>query len=322
MKLSILLVSFNSARLLEALVPALLRETSTLAAEIVVVDNASPDGSGAALRSWGGCLRLVESPVNLGFAAGVNLAARHARGDYLLLLNPDAWPQPGSIARGLALMEANPQVGWGGGKLLAPNGTLQPSARMFPTLRDEFFTLSGLAGRYPNSRLFGRLDRRWADANQPAVVDWIPGAFVWVRRDAFERLQGFDESFFMYYEEVDFCHRLQASGLQVQYWPELVATHQGGASARSVVEGRVSRTGSQLEGWRMRSALLYYRKRHGWWAAWAWRALEGGWHRLRQLKALLRGRQERSQEWARHCGEVRQAWRDTRGGRFSPAKPW
>ena len=322
MKLSILIVSYNSAGLLDALIPRLHEELDALDNEIVVVDNASPDGSAERLAAWEHLIHLVASPVNLGFAAGVNLAASRARGDMLLLLNPDAVPLPGSIREGLALMDAHPAVGMGGGVLMSPDGQLQPSARMFPTLLDELFTLSGLAARHPTHRLFGRLDRRWADPMQAAQVDWIPGAFVFIPRVVFLGLGGFDERFFMYYEEVDFCRRLRDMGLHVQYWPCLKATHIGGVSARSAAKGRVSRAGSQLERWRMRSALLYYRKQHGWWAAAGWCLLETSWHRLRQLRAWMRGQQERRREWAQHCEEVWQAWTETGGGQRSPARPW
>jgi GT2 family glycosyltransferase len=267
-------------------------------------------------------VRLIASPTNLGFAAANNLAARHAGGRYLLLLNPDADPALGALRRGIELMDQHPQVGLGGGELRGVDGSRQPSARMFPTLRDEFFTLAGLAARHPSSRLFARLDRRWADPEEPARVDWIPGAFVFVPAAVWRRLGGFDERFFMYYEEVDLCRRIRDAGLQVQYWPELKATHIGGASARTVMNARVSRSGSQLESWRMRSALLYYRKQHGALSVALVHGLEKGWHRLRQLKASIQGRHDRASEFATHCGQLVQAWRDTDGGRRCPTRPW
>ncbi|MCB1997274.1 MAG: glycosyltransferase family 2 protein, partial [Rhodoferax sp.] len=261
--LSILVVTYNSRRLVAPLLQRLHDEIADLRAEVVLVDNASADGTASFVRQAFPWVKLVASAVNLGFAAGNNLAALHASGRHLLLLNPDAMPEPGALRRGIALMDGHPGVGLAGGELRGVDGSRQPSARMFPTLRDELFTLSGLAARHPHSRLFARLDRRWADPEQPAAVDWIPGAFVFIPAAVFRRLGGFDERFFMYYEEVDLCRRMKAQGLGVHYWPELKATHIGGASARTVAHARVSRSGSQLETWRMRSALLYYRKHHG-----------------------------------------------------------
>jgi N-acetylglucosaminyl-diphospho-decaprenol L-rhamnosyltransferase len=324
MDLSVLIVSYNSAQLLGPLLEQLQQEfeRSALQAEVVLVDNASRDGSAERVRRDFPWVRLIASRSNRGFAAANNLAAQHARGRHLLLLNPDALPAAGSLRRGVELMDSHPQVGLGGGELLGTDGSRQPSARMFPRLRDELFTLTGLAGRHPYSRLFGHLDRRWADPEQASPVDWIPGAFVFIPAALFRRLGGFDERFFMYYEEVDLCRRLAQAGYAVHYWPELKAVHIGGASARTVEQARVSRFGSQLESWRMRSGLLYYRKHHGALAAWGLHWIERGWHLLRQCKAALQGRQQQAGDFADHCDQLRQAWRDTQGGKLSPARPW
>ena len=322
MNLSILIVTYNSGPLIGPLLSRLQAEIATLDAEVVLVDNASADGTVRAVRDAHPWVRVIASARNLGFAAGNNLAARHAQGRHLLLLNPDALPEPGALRRGLELMDRHPQVGLAGGELRGADGARQPSARMFPTLRDEFFTLSGLAARHPDNRLFARLDRRWADPEAPALVDWIPGAFVFIPAAVWARLGGFDERFFMYDEEVDLCRRLRDAGLQVHYWPELKAMHIGGASARTVADARVSRAGSQLESWRMRSALLYYRKQHGLLAAALLHGLERGWHSLRRLKAQVQGRHAQAADFATHCRQLVQAWEDTAGGRHSPMRPW
>jgi N-acetylglucosaminyl-diphospho-decaprenol L-rhamnosyltransferase len=326
MDLSILIVTYNSANLIGRLLDQLQKEICShdqpRRIEVVLVDNASRDGTAELVARDYPWVSLRASTTNLGFAAGNNLAAQQAQGRYLLLLNPDALPAPGALARGVELMDANPQVGLGGGELLDVAGVPQPSARMFPTLRDELFTLSGLAARFPANRLLARLDRRWADREVPAQVDWIPGAFVFVPAKAFRALGGFDERFFMYYEEVDLCRRLHALGLTVQYWPELKATHIGGASAKTVAHARVSRAGSQLESWRMRSALLYYRKHHGALGSTGLYLIEWGWNRLRQLRSSLAGRQAKALDLAQHCLQMRQAWADTQAGQTSPARPW
>ena len=326
MDLSILIVTYNSAtligRLLKHLRSELTDEGDWMHAEVIVVDNASRDGTAELVRCEFPWVRLVASDTNLGFAAGNNLAAEQARGRHLLLLNPDAFPEPGALRRGVALMDASPMVGLGGGELLDVDGRPQPSARMFPRLRDEFFTLSGLAARYPKSRIFARFDRRWDDPQRDAEVDWIPGAFVFIRAMLFRQLGGFDERFFMYYEEVDLCRRLNEQGFVVRYWPSLKATHIGGASAKTVEHARVSRTGSQLESWRMRSALLYYRKHHGLPAATGLHMIEWSWSRLRQLRSSLRGQRVKADDLAEHCLQLRQAWHETHAGLSSPQRPW
>lgn len=322
MELSILIVTYNSAPLIGRLLSHLAREIEGLAAQVIVLDNASRDGTAELVRREHPWVKLIASQENLGFAAGNNLAARQASGRYLLLLNPDAFPNPGALEKGLASLRQQPDVGLAGGELLGADGSRQPSARMFPRLRDELFTLSGLAARFPTSRFFARLDRRWANADLDAVVDWIPGAFVFIPADVFARLDGFDERFFMYYEEVDLCRRIQQLGLTIRYWPALKAMHIGGESVKTIKSARVSRAGSQLESWRMRSGLLYYRKHHGATGAAGLHWLEWSWHKLRQIKARLSRRADKAAESALHCEQLTQAWRDTGHGSASPGRPW
>lgn len=322
MDLSILIVTYNSSRLIGPLLSQLAQEMQTISAEVVLVDNASRDQTAELVAREFPWVQLVASKVNLGFAAGNNLGARQARGRYLLLLNPDAIPAPGALARGIALMNQNLDAGLAGGELRGADGSRQPSARMFPTLRDELFTQTGLAAKYPRSRWFARLDRRWADPEQAAIVDWIPGAFVFIPLGLFQQLGGFDERFFMYYEEVDLCRRIQEQGLRIHYWPELKAMHIGGESAKTVQQERVSKAGSQLEAWRMRSAFLYYRKHHGWAGAAGLFVIEWGWNRLRQFKARLRGRAVDAADLGTHCRQLQQAWQATHAGSVSPPRPW
>jgi GT2 family glycosyltransferase len=290
MDLSILIVTYNSAALVGPLLTHLRRELADLSAEVVLLDNASQDGTAALVARDFPWVKLHASARNLGFAAGNNTAAAWARGRYLLLLNPDAMPQPGSLRAALHQLDACPDV--------------------------------GLAAKFPGSATLARLDRRWANPDENAVVDWIPGAFVFVKREVFGQLEGFDEHFFMYYEEVDLCRRLQAQGLKIYYWPALKATHIGGASAKTVKTERLSRSGSQLESWRMRSGLLYYRKHHGALGAAGLHWLEWSWHKLRQLKARLKRQPDRAQDFAAHCQQLKAAWHDTQAGRVSPPKPW
>jgi GT2 family glycosyltransferase len=322
MDLSILIVTYNSAHLIGKLLDLLRAEMTGLSAEVIVLDNASRDGTAALVRSAHPWVKLIASPDNLGFAAGNNQAARAAKGRYLLLLNPDAFPAEGALRQALEMLDQTPDVGLAGGELIGADGSRQPSARMFPTLRDEFFTLSGLAARYPHSALLARLDRRWANPDENAVVDWIPGAFVFIPSAVFAQMGGFDERFFMYYEEVDLCRRMQQLGLNIHYWPALKAMHIGGESAKTVIKARVSKAGSQLESWRMRSGLLYYRKHHGAWGAAGLHGLEWVWHKLRQLKAAVRGQTAKADDFATHCSQLRQAWHDTQAGQASPARPW
>jgi len=243
-----------------------------------------------------------------------------ARGRYIVLLNPDAFLGEGSLSRALAHMERAPRVGIAGGRLQDPAGRLQPSGRLFPSLLNEALVTSGLAARFPRSRLFGRFDRTWADPGRAAQVDWVPGAFTIIRGRALGETGGFDERFFLYYEEVDLCRRMVHGGHEVWYWPDIVVTHIGGASSKTVKAHEFSSAGSQLTLWRLRSALLYYRKHHGRMAAWGLATLESLWHRLRI--AANAGNPAKHASSRRQIGLVRQAWADTAGGVLCPPRPW
>ena len=323
---SIIIVSFNTRDILRSCLKSVMRATAAHRGqcETIVVDNASRDNSAQMVVREFPAVRLLRSKVNLGFAAANNLALGMVRGRYVLLLNPDAELSPETISEAVAAMDAAPQVAVMGGLLLDEVGRSQPSARKFPSLLNELLTISGLAARFPRSRLFGRFDRSWADAQQEADIDWAPGAFNIIRRGAITHLGGFDERFFLYYEEVDLCRRIRAAGWRIRYQPQLRVRHIGGASTRAHNDMEISSSGAQLVLWRMRSALLYYRKHHGALSAWALARLEIIWHSLRLFKSRLGGAaaHAKAAESRRLIGLMRQAWRETRGGSISPARPW
>ena len=318
---SLLIVSFNTRDRLRQCLTSLPPALGSIQAEIIVVDNASRDDSADMLAREFPHIKLIRSTSNLGFANANNLAARDARGRHWVLLNPDAVLPADAIERAVSRMDAEAEVGMAGGRLLGEDGSDQPSARLFPGLMIEFFTLSGLAARFPRSRLFGRFDRTWADPGQESPVDWVPGAFAILRRETIEQVGFFDPRFFLYYEEVDLCRRIRAAGWKILYWPELRILHVGGESSKTLADMEFSSKGSQLTLWRMRSQLLYYRKWHGLPMAWAVKALEQNWHRLRALRHRDRspGKAGESRTivelWSR-------AWKDTAGGALSPPQPW
>lgn len=329
---SIIVVSFNTRDLLHECLAALREECARLprglAAEILVVDNASRDGSAAMVAAEfsgaGTPVRLIASAVNLGFGVANNRAIEVARGRYLVLLNSDAFFHPGALACAIAHMEADPSAGVGGARLVGRDGEWQPAARMFPSIVRDAFVLTGLASRFPRSRFFAAAERTWADPAAPAEVDWVTGAFMILRREALAASGVFDAAFFLYCEEVDLCRRVKAAGYHVRYWPDIVVTHLHGESSRQVGEQVFSENESQVVLWRMRSIFLYYRKHHGvtvWLARW----LEEGLYALRFLRnrfSSVPRRRERAREAAMLLRLLRQAWKETRGGRVSPAAPW
>jgi GT2 family glycosyltransferase len=189
---------------------------------------------------------------------------------------------------------------------------------------NDALCLIGLSSRYPRSRFFGRADRTWADPLKEADVDWVPGAFSIIRRDVLERVGFFDERFFLYYEEVDLCLRIKAAGYRVVYWPQLKVVHLGGESSKTVSRLTLSSKGSQLTLWRMRSALLYYRKHHPLKVRLAM-GTETLWHRLRLWRNKRRASPDalaKAEESTAVVQLYNKAWKETQGGRVCPSRPW
>jgi len=329
---SIIVISFNTRDLLRRCLTSLRDECARLApdsaAEILVVDNASRDGSAemvaAEFSGAGVPVRLIRSDVNLGFGAANNRAIQAARGRHIVLLNSDAFLHHGALACALAHIEADPTAGIGGAKLVGDDGAWQPAARAFPSILRDAFVLTGLASRFPRSRTLAAAERTWADPNRPAEVDWVTGAFMILRREALEKAGLFDPAFFLYCEEVDLCRRVKTAGFRVLYWPDIVVMHLHGASSRQVGDEVFSENETQIVLWRMRSNFLYYRKHHGakvWMARW----LEESLYTLRFVRNRFSPsprRRERAREARQLIGLLRQAWKETRGGRVSPPAPW
>jgi len=322
---SVVLVSFNTRDLLRECILTLQRESGGVPHETIVVDNASRDGSADMVATEFPEVRLIRSSINLGFAAANNRAFQMARGRYIVLLNSDAFLRPRALRLSIEHMDEYPRVGLAGGRLVGRDGSWQPSARMYPSALNSLLSMSGLAAKFPKSRFLGRVDRTWADPLQPAQVDWVPGAYSIIRRSVLDQVGLFDERFFLYYEEVDLCRRIKAANYEVWYWPDIVVEHLGGESAKTVKNLKLASSGSQIELWKMRAELLYFRKHHGAIGAWSSMFLEKSWYRLRAYRNLLSGLTERNVKIAdlkHRIATVKQAWRDTQGGRVSPMRPW
>jgi N-acetylglucosaminyl-diphospho-decaprenol L-rhamnosyltransferase len=226
---SAVIVSYNSADYLPACVASLRAEE---VAQVVVVDNASSDGSVAAVRAADPAVEVVETGANLGFGAGANRGADVASGDHLLILNPDTVVEPGTVKALSEALDRDAGLGLVGPRMENLDGTLYPSVRRFPDLAvaagHAFVGLVWPAN--PFTRRYRMLD--W-DHDRPAPdVDWVGGACLLVRRAAFDVIAGFDEGYFMYVEDVDLCWRLHQAGWRVGYEPGGRVVHALGASSR------------------------------------------------------------------------------------------
>lgn len=286
MDVSIILVSYNTAESLSACLARIREATANLRHEVIVVDNASRDHSAALVRSRHPDCRLIENAENHGFGRACNQALQWASGRYVLLINPDAFVEPDGISKTVAFLDANPDCGVLGVKLVGPDGRLQPSARYFPTPWNTFLQRTGLDRFFKGARMID--DMSWDHASV-RYCDWVPGCYFLVRKAVIDQIGLFDRRYFLYYEEVDHCLAAKKSGWRVVYFPGTQVVHMRGESAK--IDGEVTRSGHhQLESARIESELLYFRKNHGPGGAGTYVLLTTLGDALRFLGKLVRGR--------------------------------
>ena len=329
---SIIVVSYNTRDLLRDCLKSLLAECARLpnnqSAEILVVDNASTDGSPEMVaREFSTSripVRLIRSDVNLGFGAANNLALNKAQGQYPILLNTDAFLHSGALQFAIEHMNATPEAGVGGARQVGRDGSWQPSARSFHSIWNAALVLTGLSARFPRSRIFGAPDRTWADPLQPAETDWVPGSFLILRREALLKSGLFDPTFFFYYEEVDLCRRIRATGFRVYYWPDIVVTHIGGESTRKLPSLKFSDSDQQLSSGACvppsSTTASTTAPKPVWPTGSNSRSINSA--GCATFAARIPARRHRAEE-ARHLSRLmHQAWHETNGGRISPPQPW
>lgn len=282
--LSIVVVTFNTRELTRTCLQYIEKYRDGVSSEVWVVDSASQDGTAdMAAQEFPG-FNLIRMQKNLGFAAANNLALRQARGRYILLLNPDAFLEARALKKAVAFMDANPKTGVLGCKLTDPDGSMQPSARMAPSLLNKFLHVSGMAARFPGSRFFGRVDYSWWDHAEPRNVGWVVGAFFMIRRETFETVGLLDDRYFLYFEEIDYCKTVHDAGWEVTFYPGISIVHLGGQSSD---KNEVSSKGRQMVSIRLKSEYRYFRKYGGWFVVVAAAALEYAWNLLVLAKNAL-----------------------------------
>ena len=273
--LSIIIVNWNTRDLLagclESVIgnrlsvigsPTAITDHRSPITETIVVDNASADGSAAMVRERFPDVQLIENPRNVGFALANNQGIAHSRGRYLLLLNSDTVVHPDALQTLIDFMDAHPEAGACGPRLLNCDGSLQPSVHPMLTPGRELWRLSFLEQLSPRATY---PVQRW-DTVTPRPVEVIKGACLLVRRSALHQIGLLDDRYFMYTEEVDLCYRLAQAGWQLWYVPQAVVTHFGEASSKQ------ARAEMYIQLYR--SKLQFYRK-------------FGGESRVRQARVLL-----------------------------------
>jgi len=223
--LSVCIVNWNTRPDLERALASLEAACPGLEYEVIVVDHGSRDRSVEMVRARFPSVRLICNERNLGFAAGNNQALAQARGDFLLLLNPDTVCQPGALAALVAFMRTHPRCAGAGAKLLNGDGTLQYSCRRFPRMMAGLFRKSPLGRWLPENRWNRQYLMSDWDHAEARQVDWVSGAALCLRREALKDVGMLDEGYFMYCEDVDWCWRARMHRWEIWYVPEAVITH-------------------------------------------------------------------------------------------------
>ncbi|HRI45819.1 MAG TPA: glycosyltransferase [Ignavibacteriaceae bacterium] len=233
MDLSIIIVNYNVKEFIQNLLHSIQQASKNLKVEVIIVDNASDDGSIELISEKFPWVKLIINKENLGFSKANNIGLKIAAGKYLLLLNPDTLVQEDTFEKMISFFESNSKVGMAGCKILNPDGTLQLACRRsFPGPWTSFCKVSGLSSLFPKSRLFARYNLTYLDENQTYEVDAISGSFMMVNREVYEKIGGLDEIFFMYGEDLDWCYRVQKAGYKVYYFHGTQIIHYKGESTK------------------------------------------------------------------------------------------
>jgi len=228
MKLSIIIVNYNVKYFLEQCLDSVSLAVKNIDAEIYVVDNHSSDDSVEYLKPRFPNVIFIENQENVGFSKANNQAIAQAKGEYVLLLNPDTVIGENSLTNVCRFMDENPRVGAVGVKMLDGYGQFLPeSKRGFPSPWNSFCKMSGLSKLFPYSKRFGGYHLKYLDKNYVHTVDILAGAFMMVRKKAIEKSGYLDERFFMYGEDIDWSYRIAHSGYKNFYFPEPIIHYKG-----------------------------------------------------------------------------------------------
>ena len=235
MHLSIIIVTYNSARHLSACLESIENHIKNVEYEVCVVDNASEDGSSALAEAAGGHTRVVRNPSNLGFSAAVNVGLRNTSGRYVMWLNPDTQIAGGDVNELLHHFDQHPHVGVVGPQLLNSDGSIQLSCRSFPSYNTAFFNRYSLLTKlFPKNRYSRQYLKTDWNHQEIREVGWVSGACLIHPRALLEDIGDLDEQFFIYIEDIDFCLRTNKAGWKVYYHPGLRILHHIAGSSRQV----------------------------------------------------------------------------------------
>ncbi|MBI2613608.1 MAG: glycosyltransferase family 2 protein [Candidatus Levybacteria bacterium] len=271
--LSIIIVNYNTKEFLKKSLDSILSSIDgKLNYEIIVVDNASTDGSPSVilnLKSKILNLKTILNKENLGFSRANNIGIKASKASrYVLFLNPDTIMQKNTVEDMLKFMDSNKSAGAATCKLVMLNGEIDDAShRGFPTPWNAFSHFSGLAKIFPKSKLFSGYNLGWMDMNSIHEIDALAGAFMLVRREAGEKAKWWDEDYFFYGEDIDFCYMLKQKGWKIYYVPTVFVTHYKGVSGgiKDVSEEITTaseETKKRATKWRFNAMRIFYKKHY------------------------------------------------------------
>jgi N-acetylglucosaminyl-diphospho-decaprenol L-rhamnosyltransferase len=261
--LGIVIVNWNTCELLRECLKSLEAGDTSVQRRVIVVDNASSDGSVAMVRAEFPSVEVIANLTNGGFSQANNLglkalgfggAASDDLPRYALLLNPDTIVPPDGLRNMLDRIDADPRLGIAGPRLVMPDGKLDLACRRsFPTPEVSLWRMTGLSRLFPKSKLFGRYNMTYLDEHLETEVDCVVGAFMMVRREAIQQAGLLDETFWMYGEDIDWAFRIKQAGWKVLYYPRVTVLHVKRAASR-----QNPRTRLEFQ----RASLIFYRKHY------------------------------------------------------------
>jgi GT2 family glycosyltransferase len=234
LKLSIVIVNYNVKYFLEQALYSVKKACKGIDAEIIVVDNHSVDGSCEMVKhKFANQVILIENKENVGFSKANNQAIRIAKGEFILLLNPDTVVEEACFSKTIAFMEQTPNAGCVGVKMIDGSGKFLPeSKRGLPTPNVAFYKIFGLAALFPKSKRFGKYHLGFLDKNKTHQVDVLAGAFMMLRKTVLDKIGLLDEDYFMYGEDIDLSYRVTKAGYFNYYFPETTIIHYKGESTK------------------------------------------------------------------------------------------
>lgn len=237
---SLIILSFNTKTLLHACLASLYKHIKDIEFEVIVIDNASKDGSVEMVEEEFKEVKLIQNKENVGFAKGCNQAAKYAKGKYLLFLNSDTELRDNTIKDAIMILEKKKELAVVGGSLQNQDGTTSHSCGHFLTPFWVFAMLFGV-DKFINKQ----------PTRKEKKVDWVSGGCMLIKRSMFEEVRGFDEHFFMYIEDMELCYRIKHAGYSILYYPNFAVNHRAqGSSSRGFAIEHIYR------------GLLYFYKKH------------------------------------------------------------